>query len=199
MFSSLITRLVQTLQILPGVGPKTATRIALHLVHKDRSAGAELADALHDAVAKIKECKHCRNLSDEEICDLCANLKRNTSLICVVEAPGDAFAIESSGSFSGKYFVLHGHLSPIDGIGPRDLGLALLRERVLSESVDEVIVATGTSAEGEATAQYIATMFRNDEVKVSRIAHGVPAGGELSYTDMNTINHAFRGRTPIDD
>lgn len=199
MFSSLITRLVQTLQILPGVGPKTATRIALHLVHKERAAGAELADALHDAVARVKECKHCRNLSDEEICDLCANLKRDTSLICVVETPGDAFAIESSGSFSGRYFVLHGHLSPIDGVGPSDLGLALLRERVQSESIVEVIVATGTSAEGEATAHYIANMFSKDAVQVTRIAHGVPAGGELSYTDMNTINHAFRGRTRIDD
>ncbi len=199
MFSSLITRLVQSLQILPGVGPKTATRIALHLVHKDRPAGEELADALHDAVARIKACNHCRNLSDEEICDICTNPKRDSSLVCVVETPSDAFAIESSGSFSGKYFVLHGHLSPIDGIGPSNLGLALLRERVRSDSVEEVIVATGTSAEGEATAHYIANMFTKDDVNVTRIAHGVPAGGELSYTDMNTINHAFRGRTPIDD
>lgn len=199
MFSSLITRLVQALQILPGVGPKTATRIALHLVQKDRPAGQELAAALHDAVVKIKECRYCRNVSDEEICELCANPKRDVSLICVVETPGDAFAIESAGNFSGRYFVLHGHLSPIDGIGPSDLGLALLQERVISESVDEVIVATGTSAEGEATAHYIANMFSKDDLSVTRIAHGVPAGGELSYTDMNTINHAFRGRTPIDN
>ena len=199
MFSSLITRLVRALQILPGVGPKTATRIALHLVQKDQNAGQELADALHDAVARIRECIHCRNVSDEKICELCANPKRDTSLICVVETPGDAYAIESAGSFSGRYFVLHGHLSPIDGIGPSDLGLALLRERVLAESVNEVIVATGTSAEGEATAHYIASMFSKDRLYVTRIAHGVPAGGELSYTDMNTINHALRGRTPIGD
>ena len=199
MFSSLITRLVQALQILPGVGPKTATRIALHLVQKDQNAGQELADALHEAVAKIQECTYCRNVSDEKICALCANPKRDTSPICVVETPGDAYAIESSGSFSGRYFVLHGRLSPIDGIGPSDLGLAMLRERVLTDSVCEVIIATGTSAEGEATAHYVASMFSNTDLRVTRIAHGVPAGGELSHTDMNTINHALQGRTPIDD
>lgn len=199
MFSSLIERLVQALQVLPGVGPKTATRIALFLVHKDRSAGQELADALHDAVARIRECTYCRNVSEEQVCELCTNPKRDTTLICVVETPGDAYAIESSGSFSGRYFVLHGHLSPIDGIGPNDLGLATLHKRVLTESVNEVIVATGTTAEGEATAHYIANMFSNDNTRVTRIAHGVPAGGELSYTDMNTINHALRGRTPIDN
>lgn len=199
MFSSLIARLVQALQVLPGVGPKTATRIALYLVHKDRIAGHELAEALQDAVARVRECSYCRNLSENPVCELCANPKRDSSLICVVETPGDAYAIESSGSFSGRYFVLHGHLSPIDGVAPNDLGLAELHKRALAESVTEVIVATGTSAEGEATAHYIANMFSKDKLSVTRIAHGVPAGGELSYTDMNTINHAIRGRTPIDD
>lgn len=199
MFSSLIARLVQGLQVLPGVGPKTATRIALYLVHKDRDAGHELAEALQDAVAKIRECSYCRNLSEAPVCELCDNPKRDSSLICVVETPGDAYAIEGSGSFSGRYFVLHGHLSPIDGVGPSELGLAELHKRALTGSVTEVIVATGTSAEGEATAHYIANMFSQDKLSVTRIAHGVPAGGELSYTDMNTINHALRGRTPIDD
>ena len=199
MFSSLISRLVRALQVLPGVGPKTATRIALYLVHKDRSAGRELAEALHDAVERIRECTYCRNVSEDSVCELCANPKRDTSVICVVETPGDAYAIESSGSFAGRYFVLHGHLSPIDGIGPSDLGLATLHKRVCSDSVSEVIVATGTSAEGEATAHYIASMFSDDDLKVTRIAHGVPAGGELTYTDTNTINHALRGRTPIED
>lgn len=199
MFSSLISRLVRALQVLPGVGPKTATRIALYLVHKDRDAGKELAHALHDAVARIIECTYCRNVSEDPVCELCANPKRDTSVICVVETPGDAYAIESSGSFTGRYFVLHGHLSPIDGIGPSDLGLATLHKRVGAESVSEVIVATGTSAEGEATAHYIASMFSDDDLKVTRIAHGVPAGGELTYTDTNTINHALRGRTPIGD
>ncbi len=199
MFSSLIGRLVQALQILPGVGPKTATRIALFLVHKDRTAGQELADALHESVSKVRECSRCRNVSEEPVCALCASPKRDSSLICVVETPGDAYAIESSGSFSGRYFVLHGHLSPIDGVGPNELGLSTLYERVLADSVEELIVATGTSAEGEATAHYIASMFDIKSLRVTRIAHGVPAGGELSYTDVNTINHALRGRIPIED
>lgn len=199
MFSSLINRLVKALQILPGVGPKTATRIALYLVHKDRVAGEELAGALNDAVARVRECLYCRNVSDEEICEICANPKRDASLICVVETPNDAYAIESSGFYSGRYFVLHGRLSPIDGIGPNELDLAKLRDRVRSDSVSEVIVATSASTEGEATAHYIAHMFNETDLFVSRIAQGVPAGGELSYVDMSTITQALRGRIPIDE
>ena len=193
-----MAQLVHALQTLPGVGTKTASRMALYLVHKDRESGQVLADALQDAVANVMSCKVCRNISDTDICGLCSSKRMQSSQLCVVETPSDVVAIEHSGGFSGKYFVLHGHLSPIDGVGPSELGMDLLKSRVAGESVSEVIVATSTSSEGEATAVYIADMFQNSNVVVSRIAHGIPVGGELEYVDMSTISHALRGRTPID-
>lgn len=197
-FSPRMARLVRALQALPGVGSKTASRIALHLVHKDRSGGEALADALHDAVANTTVCKKCRNISDVEVCGLCANEKRDAKQLCVVETPADVVAIERSGGYSGRYFVLHGHLSPIDGVGPSELGVEVMSARVKTEGISEVIVATSTTAEGEATAIYISDMFEESDVVVSRIAHGVPVGGELEYVDMSTISHALRGRKPID-
>lgn len=197
-FSPRMARLVRALQALPGVGPKTASRIALHLVHKDRMGGQTLADALHDAVANITQCRKCRNISDSETCSLCSNERGDGKQLCVVETPADVVAIERSGGYSGRYFVLHGHLSPIDGVGPSDLGVDLMSSRVTTEGISEVIVATSTTAEGEATAMYIADMFENSEVVVSRIAHGIPVGGELEYVDMSTISHALRGRKPIE-
>ncbi len=193
-----MAHLVHALQTLPGVGTKTASRMALYLVHKDRESGQVLADALQDAVAHVTSCKLCRNISDTDICDLCADNRSLSQQICVVETPSDVVAIEHSGGFSGKYFVLHGHLSPIDGVGPSELGMDLLRSRVIEESVEEVIVATSTSSEGEATAIYIHDLLQDTNVVVSRIAHGIPVGGELEYVDMSTISHALRGRTPID-
>ena len=193
-----MAHLVQALQTLPGVGTKTASRMALYLVHKDRESGQALADALHDAVANVTTCKLCRNISDADICDMCSNNRLQSKQICVVESPSDVVAIEHSGGFSGKYFVLHGHLSPIDGVGPDELGMNLLKSRVVQESVGEVIVATSTSSEGEATAVYISDLFHDFDVLVSRIAHGIPVGGELEYVDISTISHALRGRTPID-
>ncbi len=190
-------RLITALQVLPGVGPKTATRIALHLVHKNRAEGRQLADALFDAVENVRSCQRCRNISDSQLCDLCANPRRDSTVLCVVESPTDAFAIEQSGSYSGRYFVLHGHLSPIDGVGPKELGMGELKQNVVEHQVEEVIVATGTTTEGEATAHYIASMLSAQPVTVSRIAHGVPVGGELSYSDVMTINHALRGRTTV--
>lgn len=197
-FSPYMARLVRALQALPGVGPKTAARMALHLVHKSRTSGEELANALHDAVANVKQCTLCRNISETEICVLCNNPRRDQSRLCIVETPADVVAIESSGGYSGKYFVLHGHLSPIDGVGPTELGLAALAQRVEGQDVDEIIVATSTTAEGETTAVYISDMFENSDVVVSRIAHGIPVGGELEYVDMTTISHAIRGRKPIE-
>ena len=193
-----MAHLVHALQTLPGVGTKTASRMALYLVHKDRQSGQVLADALLDAVAHVTSCKMCRNISDTEICDLCANSRSQSKQLCVVESPSDVVAIEHSGGFSGKYFVLHGHLSPIDGVGPNELGMDLLESRVIEEKVEEVIVATSTTSEGEATAIYISDLFQDSNVVVSRIAHGIPVGGELEYVDMSTISHALRGRTPID-
>ncbi|MXW54526.1 MAG: recombination protein RecR [Gammaproteobacteria bacterium] len=193
-----MAHLVHALQTLPGVGTKTASRMALYLVHKDRESGQVLAEALQDAVAHVTSCKLCRNISDTEICDLCANNRTHSKQLCVVETPSDVVAIEHSGGFSGKYFVLHGHLSPIDGVGPSELGMDLLRSRVVEESIEEVIVATSTSSEGEATAIYIYDLLQDTKVVVSRIAHGIPVGGELEYVDMSTISHALRGRTPID-
>ncbi len=156
-------------------------------------------DALEDAVENIVECKQCRNISDEEVCGLCRNPRRDSDVLCVVETPADVLAIEHSGGYSGRYFVLHGHLSPIDGIGPIELGLDQLIERVRDEQVREVIVATSTTVEGEATAVYIADQFTASSVVVSRIAHGVPVGGDLEYVDNSTIVHALRGRKPIED
>ena len=193
-----MARLVRALQTLPGVGSKTASRIALHLVHKDRTGGQLLADALQEAVKNVMECKKCRNISDFDICSLCTNERRDGKLLCVVESPADVVAIEHSGGFSGKYFVLHGHLSPIDGVGPSELGMDVLAVRAETDNVTEVIVATSTTAEGEATAVYISDMFDGSDVVVSRIAHGIPVGGELEYVDMSTISHALRGRKPIE-
>ena len=193
-----MAHLVNALQTLPGVGTKTATRMALYLVHKDRQSGQVLAAALQDAVMNVKSCNLCRNISDTDVCNLCTSSRFQSKQLCVVETPSDVVAIEHSGGFSGKYFVLHGHLSPIDGVGPSELGMDLLEARVIDESLEEVIVATSTTSEGEATAVYISDLFQKTNVVVSRIAHGIPVGGELEYVDMSTISHALRGRTPID-
>lgn len=197
-FSPRMALLVNALQSLPGVGTKTATRMALYLVHKNRESGQVLADALHDAVANVTSCKLCRNISDASVCELCSDSRSQSKQLCVVETPSDVFAIEHSGGFSGKYFVLHGHLSPIDGVGPSELGMDLLKSRVIDEGLEEVIVATSTTTEGEATAIYISDLFQDSNVSVTRIAHGIPVGGELEYVGMSTISHALRGRTPID-
>lgn len=191
-------RLVQALQTLPSVGPKTATRLALHLVHRSPDGGQRVVVALTEALDKVKLCEKCRNLSDDDICALCTNTKRDNELLCVVESPSDVIAIEQTAGYDGLYFVLHGHLSPIDGIGPRELGLPMLHQHIVERSIREVIVATGTTVEGETTAHYISEMLSNVNTTVSRIAHGVPVGGELEYSDISTITHALRGRTPIE-
>ena len=193
-----MARLVQALQTLPSVGPKTATRLALHLVHREPDGGRLVASALQDAIELVRLCQQCRNLSDDPVCSLCLNNKRDDKLLCVVEAPADVIAIEQTAGFDGRYFVLHGHLSPIDGIGPRELNLPDLRSRIVEQDVHEVIVATGTTVEGETTAHYISEMLNGLNIEVSRIAHGVPVGGELEYSDVSTITHALRGRTRID-
>ena len=192
-----MARLVDSLRGLPGVGPKTAARLALHLVHKDRARGRSLVETLQCAVDNVIECKQCRNISDTQICALCTNERRDSTQLCVVESPADVLAIERSGGYSGKYFVLHGHLSPIDGIGPGELGLDKMIQLVGRQEISEVIVASSTTTEGEATAIHIADLLEGSGVVVSRIAHGVPVGGDLEYSDTSTISHALRGRQPI--
>jgi recombination protein RecR len=196
--SPLIEQLVESLRCLPGVGRKGAQRMALHLLERDRDAGLALAVALNEAVEQVGHCSQCRNFSEEELCPICADHRRDVSIVCVVESPADVVAIEQSGSFRGLYFVLMGHLSPIDGIGPGEIGLDVLKQRVEEGLIEELILATNPTVEGEATAYYLSDLVRDEPVKVSRIAHGVPLGGELEYVDGSTLAHALSGRRAMD-
>lgn len=196
-FSPLIEQLITALRCLPGVGPKSAQRMALHLLERDRHAAGVLADALAEAVEKIGHCSSCRTLSEKDICDLCESDSRDRSTLCVLETPMDVMAVEQTGGFNGLYFVLGGHLSPIDGIGPEDIGIDRLITRVRSGEVKELILATNPTVEGEATAHYIAAQVDDCDTKVTRIAHGVPVGGELEYVDGGTLAHALAGRRAL--
>ncbi|WP_370978786.1 recombination mediator RecR [Agaribacterium sp. ZY112] len=197
MFSPLIDELISSLKVLPGVGPKSAQRMALHLLEHERAGAVRLAEALQQSADKVQQCGNCRTLSECSPCQLCANPRRNAALVCVVESPADVLAVEQSGTFSGHYFVLHGRLSPIDGIGPADIGLNILVEKMQQAGLDEIIVATNPSMEGEATAHYIADKAKSANVKVSRIAHGVPIGGELEFIDGGTLAHALSSRREL--
>lgn len=196
-FSPLIDQLVQSLRCLPGVGPKSAQRMAFHLLERDREGGSQLAISLERAMIGVGRCQSCRTLTEQPVCDICADERRDKSIICVVETPADVLAFEQSASYKGLYFVLMGHLSPIDGIGPDDIGITDLLERVQSEDVKEVILATNPTVEGEATAFYITEQLKSMGVEVSRIAHGVPLGGELEYVDVGTLAHALSGRRKL--
>jgi recombination protein RecR len=191
---TLLQRLIEGLRCLPGVGPKSAQRMAFHLLERDREGGRELARVLGEAMDRIGHCRRCRTLTDAEICPLCANLNRDDGLLCVVETPTESLAVEQATGFKGRYFVLGGRLSPLDGIGPRELGLDLLRARLAEGTVRELILATNPTVEGAATAHYIGEMAKEAGVVVTRIAHGVPLGGELDYVDGGTLAHAFAGR-----
>ncbi len=197
-FSPAIEDLIQALRCLPGVGPKSAQRMTLHLLERDRAGADNLAAALLDAVNKVDHCQRCRNFTELDICEICIDPRRDTSIICVVETPADVLAVEMSGSFKGIYYVLMGHLSPIDGIGPEEIGLDRFHRRVVEEGVSEVILATNPTVEGEATAYYLIDLLQGDGVKVSRIAHGVPLGGELEYVDGSTLAHALTGRRQVE-
>ena len=196
--SPLIDRLIDSLQTMPGVGPKTATRTALHLLQYNREGASALAAALSEAVANVRRCRTCRTLTETEQCAICANPRRDSTALCVVESPADIIAIEQTAGYSGRYFVLHGRLSPIDGIGPEELGLTELPARVRESGAKEVILATNPTVEGEATAHFIKESLRDCAVSVTRIAHGVPLGGELEYIDGGTIAHALQGRRSVD-
>jgi recombination protein RecR len=193
-YSPALARLIEALRCLPGVGPKSAQRMAFHLLERDRDGGRELAAALGDAVAGVGHCRTCRMLTEGDLCPLCSAGQRDASLLCVVESPADVVAVEHSGSFRGQYFVLMGHLSPLDGIGPEQLGLADLETRLAEGTVREVIVATNPTVEGDATAHVIGEMASRLGVRATRIAHGVPVGGELEYVDGGTLAHALTGR-----
>jgi recombination protein RecR len=197
-FSPAIQNLIEALRCLPGVGPKSAQRMTLHLLERDREGGVALSVALREAVERVDHCKRCRNFTELDICEICSNPRRDATTICVVETPADVLAVELSGSFSGVYFVLMGHLSPIDGIGPAEIGLEKLHQRIVDEGIQEVIVATNPTVEGEATAYYLTDMLQDEDVRVSRIAHGVPLGGELEYVDRSTLARALSGRRPME-
>ncbi len=192
--SPTLDQLVDALTCLPGIGRKSAQRMALYLIDKNRNGAQNIADSLNHALNKVKHCELCRNFSDEPQCSICGNTKRREDLLCIVETPADVLAIEASESFEGRYFVLLGKLSPIDGIGPNELGLDLLEQRLQNEQISEIILATNPTVEGEITAQYIADLAKQHGIKTSRIAHGVPVGGELEYIDSGTLTRAFAGR-----
>lgn len=192
-----IDDLIEALRCLPGVGPKSAQRMALHLLERDRAGAVTLGTALHNAAQRVGRCQQCRNLAEDPLCALCSSERRDGSLLCVVENPGDILAIEAAGTYRGRYFVLLGHLSPIDGVGPEEIGLPILEARAREGDIEEVILATNPTAEGEATAFYVTRMLAPLVPKISRIAHGVPLGGELEYVDGSTLAHAFSGRQPV--
>lgn len=179
------------------MGAKSAQRMAYHLLERDRNGARKLSHALLQAAEQVGHCSSCRILTEAEQCDICLSVKRDRQTLCVVESPSDVYAIEQSGTYNGTYFVLMGHLSPLDGIGPQDLHLDTLHKRVLDESIKEVILATNATVEGEATAHYIVEMLKHPGIKISRIAHGVPLGGELEYIDGSTLGLAFSGRKEL--
>lgn len=195
--SPLVERLIEAFQVLPGVGPKGAQRMVLYLLQRNREGGRHLAEALTAAVDRVGQCETCRNLSETPQCPLCTDPRRDDALLCVVESAADILAIEQAGGYRGRYFVLHGHLSPIDGVGPEALGLDLLEQRARELQPAEVILATNPTVEGEATAHFISELLRDSVGNITRIAHGVPLGGELEFIDGGTLVHALQGRRSI--
>ena len=192
--SPLVNQLIEALRCLPSVGPKSATRMAYHLLERDRSGAENLSAILEKAVKEVGHCERCRSLSEQATCDLCLSTNRDKSVLCIVETPSDVQVIEQSTNYKGLFFVLMGHLSPLDGIGPEDIGLDLLAKRLDEGLINEVVLATNFTVEGEATAHYISEMVNSRKITASRIAHGVPVGGELEYVNSSTLSHAFSGR-----
>ena len=197
-YSPLLVKMIDALRCMPGVGRKSAQRIAFHLLERDRQGASDLAAALQEAVSGIGHCKQCRMFSEHDLCSICSASGRDETQLCIVESPADVMAVEDATGFRGLYFVLMGHLSPLDGIGPDELGLGTLDERLDEGVVTEMIIATNPTVEGDATAHYLAEMASGHNVQASRIAHGVPLGGELEYVDGGTLSHAFYGRRVVD-
>ncbi|MFI4921554.1 MAG: recombination mediator RecR [Gammaproteobacteria bacterium] len=196
-YSPLLQKLIDALRCLPGVGPKSAQRMAFQLLERNRQGALVLSEALQAAVEGIGHCERCRMLTEGKLCEICVNSKRDPGVVCVVETPADVYAIEGATGFRGQYFVLMGHLSPLDGIGPDELGLGLLERRLDEGGVKELILATNPTVEGEATAHYLAELAARRGIRATRIAHGVPIGGELEYIDGGTLSHAFSGRQDV--
>ena len=197
-YSPLLVQLIDSLRCMPGVGQKSAQRIAFHLLERDREGANGLSTALAEAVSGIGHCSRCRMFTEHELCSICSASGRDVTQLCVVESPADVMALEDATGFRGLYFVLMGHLSPLDGIGPAELGLEKLDEWLSEGEVKELIIATNPTVEGDATAHYLADLASRSDVTASRIAHGVPLGGELEYVDGGTLSHAFYGRRAVD-
>lgn len=193
-FSPLINNLILALRCLPGVGPKSAQRMVFHLLERDREGGRELARILEEAISKVSRCLMCRILCEMPVCNLCGNDRRDQTILCVVESPADVMAIEQTGQYRGLYFVLMGHLSPLDGMGPEEIGVAYFRARLEKREFKEVILATNPTVEGEATAHYLGVLIKEYQIKATRIAYGVPVGGELEYIDGGTLTRALSAR-----
>jgi len=192
-----LLHLIDALRTLPGVGPKTAQRMAFHLLQDGREGARRLAESISGALDRVGRCRQCRMLTEAELCAICAAPQRDGSLLCVVESPADVVAIEQSGGYRGRYFVLMGHLSPLDGIGPEQLGVRELEVRLDAGGIQEVILATNPTVEGEATAHFLSELARSRGLRATRIAHGVPIGGELEYIDGGTLAHALAGRQSL--
>ncbi|WP_421575778.1 recombination mediator RecR [Stenotrophomonas maltophilia] len=195
----LLEQLIEAFRVLPGVGQKTAQRMAYHVLEREREGGQKLAEVLAKAIERIGHCEQCRDFSETDICVVCANGSRERQQLCAVESPADRLAIETATGYRGVYFVLQGRLSPLDGIGPRELGLDQLEARLKQGEVNELIIATSATVEGEATAHYLAQMARGYKVRPSRLAQGLPLGGELEYVDRGTLSHAFGTRTEVQE
>lgn len=193
----LLKELIQSLCCLPGVGQKSAQRMAFHLLQRNRQGGKQLSQILLQAMDAIGYCRECRTLTEADICEICANQLRDPELLCVVESAADVWVVDQATSFKGKYFVLHGRLSPLDGIGPEQLGIESLEQRLKTGQIKEIILATNSTIEGQATAHFIAEIASKYQIRATRIAHGVPMGGELEFIDSGTLAHAFNGRREL--
>jgi recombination protein RecR len=193
----ILGQLIQNLCSLPGVGPKSAQRMAFYLLQRDRNGAKLLAETMLRAINEIGHCQQCRTLTEQTLCDICEDTSRDNSLICILESPADVWIVDQATVFKGRYFVLHGRLSPLDGIGPNELGLDLLEHLLATGTVKELILATNSTVEGEATAYFINEIAKKHKVAASRIAHGVPMGGELEFIDSGTLSHAFKGRKEL--
>ena len=193
----ILHRLVEALRCLPGVGPKSAQRMVFHLLHHQRQRGLHLAACLEQAMHNITHCQQCNNYTEHNLCALCQDTGRDQALLCIVESPADVSAIEQSNAFQGKYFVLMGKISPIDGLGPDDIGLPKLKELIVKNRIKEVILALSPSIEGQTTMHFIQQLLRDEPINISQLAHGIPSGGELEFLDGNTIGNALRNRAAI--
>jgi recombination protein RecR len=195
--SPLLEQLIEALRYLPGVGPKTAQRMAFQLLERGRKSGQHLATTLQEAMEKIGHCDSCRAYCETPLCKICTSTSRDSTLLCIVESPVDQVAVEQMGGYRGRYFVLMGHLSPLDGIGPDEIGIKQLQVLLATDTIKEVILATNPTVEGAATAHYLSELIKQYDIKASRIAHGVPLGGELEFIDSGTLAHAFAGREMV--